>query len=196
MLKEIQEQALEAIEADPNGHLRLGLRQMIWAEFGPRATSGTYLSVPHRQRIELAVAGVRHVLPLWEQTYPDSDIPVVALSVIDAITQGGESGDASDTFDELWEAVMDLSLERPFPEIAVGFAAVQALSTAMYDESFDPDDLEPEREDGDDPESFDSAYYAAVAAAHGLPAAPESDSQLRREFWKWWVTEAVDRISG
>ena len=190
MLTEIQEQALKAVEADPNGHLRLGLREMIWAEFGPRATSDTYLSVPHRQRIELAVAGVRHVLPLWQERYSDSDIPTVALAAIDAITQG-ESDDASDTFDELWEAVMHLALERPFPEVAVGFAAVQALSTAMYDQPFDADDLDPEREDGDDPESFDSAYYAAVAAAHGQPGVPGSDSQLRLEFWKWWLTDGI-----
>ena len=190
MLTEIQEQALKAVEADPNGHLRLGLREMIWAEFGPRATTDTYLSVPHRQRIELAVAGVRHVLPLWQERYSDSDIPTVALSAIDAITQG-ESGDASDTFDELWEAVMHLALERPFPEVAVGFAAVQALTTAMYDQPFDAGDLDPEREDGDDPESFDSAYYAAVAAAHGQPGVPGSDSQLRREFWKWWLNDGI-----
>ena len=187
MLTEIQEQALKAVEADPNGHLRLGLRQMIWAEFGPREAN---LSVPHRQRIELAVAGVRHVLPLWQERYSDSDIPTVALAAIDAITQG-ESDDASDTFDELWEAVMHLALERPFPEVAVGFAAVQALSTAMYDQPFDADDLDPEREDGDDPESFDSAYYAAIAAAHGQPAVPGSDSQLRLEFWKWWLNDGI-----
>ena len=187
MLTEIQEQALKAVEADPNGHLRLGLRQMIWAEFGPREAN---LSVPHRQRIELAVAGVRHVLPLWQERYSDSDIPTVALAAIDAITQG-ESDDASDTFDELWEAVMHLALERPFPEVAVGFAAVQALTTAMYDQPFDAGDLDPEREDGDDPESFDSAYYAAVAAAHGQPGVPGSDSQLRREFWKWWLNDGI-----
>jgi hypothetical protein len=196
MLTEIQEQALEAVKADPNGHLRLGLREMIWAEFGPRATSDNYLSVPHRQRIALAVAGVRHVLPLWEERYPDSDIPTVALAAIDAITQGGESGDASDTFDELWEAVMHLAGERPFPEVAVGFAAVQALSIAMYDQFFDADDLDADREDGDDPEGFDSAYWASVAAAHGQPSDPESSSELRLEFWTWWITEAVDRISG
>lgn len=188
MLTEVQEQALAAVEADPNGHLRLGLREMIWAELGPRATSDTYLSVPHQQRIALAVAGVQHVLPIWEQTYPDSDIPNLALAAIETITQGG---DASDTFDELWEAVMELSLERPLPEIAVGFAAVQALRTAMYDEFFDADDLDLDREDGDDPESFDSAYYASIAAAHGRPEDSESDPQLRREFWKWWLTGAV-----
>jgi hypothetical protein len=191
MMSENQELALMAVETDPDKHLRLGWRQIIWADFGPRATPGNYLSVPHRQRIELAVAGVRQVLPLWEQRYPDSDIPDVALSTIDAIVQGEEVD--ADTFDELWEAVVHLSVERPFSEVAAGFAAVQALATAMYDESFDPDDLDPEREDGDDPESFDSAYYASVAAAHGQPGAPGSDAQLRLEFWKWWLTDAVKR---
>lgn len=191
MLSETQELALKAVETDPNKHLRLGWRQKIWADFGPRATPGNYLSAPHRQRIELAVAGIRHVLPLWEQRYPDSDIPEVALSTVEAIVEGGEEVDASDAFDELWGAVVHLSVERPFPEVAVGFAAVQALSTAMYDETFDADDLDPEREDGDDPESFDSAYYAAIAAAHGQPGVPGSDSQLRLEFWKWWLTDGI-----
>ena len=192
MVSENQELALKAVETDPNKHLRLGWRQKVWADFGPRATPGNYLSAPHRQRIELAVAGVRHVLPLWQEKYPDSDIPNVALSTIDAIVRGDEI-DASGTFDELWEAVVHLSVERPFPEVAVGFAAVQALTTAMYDESFDPDDLDPDREDGDDPESFDSAYYAAVAAAHGQPNDPRSDAELRLKFWRWWLTDAVEQ---
>lgn len=192
MLSENQELALKAVEADPARRLRLGWRQKIWADFGPRATPGNYLSVPHRQRIELAVIGVRQVLPLWQQKYPDIDIPEVALSTVEAIIEAGGEVDASDAFDELWGAVVHLSVERPFPEVAVGFAAVQALSTAMYDESFDADDLDPEREDGDDPESFDSAFYAAIAAAHGQPGVPDSDLQLRLEFWKWWLTGAIE----
>ncbi len=189
MLSETQEQAVKAVETDPNGQLQLGLREMVWAEFGPRATPDNYLTAPHRQRIELAVAGVRRVLPLWETKYPGNDIPTVALSTIEAIVNSGV--DASDTFDELWQAVVHLAGEQPFPEVAVGFAAVQALSVAMYDEFFDADDLDPEREDSDDPESQDSAYYAAVAAADGVPAAPDSDIEARREFWKWWLSKAM-----
>ncbi len=173
MLSETQKLALQAVESDPNKHLRLGWRQKIWADLNAR------------QRTALAVIGVRHVLPLWRQRYPDSDIPDVALSTIDASEQ-------AEIFDELWGAVVHLSVEQPFPEVAVGFAAVQALSTAMYDESFDAEDLDSDREDGDDPESFDSAYYASIAAAHGQPGAPGSDPQLRLEFWKWWLTDAVE----
>ena len=191
MLLETREQSLQAVEADPNGRLQLGLREIIWAEFGPRATpEDNYLSDPHRQRIELAVAGVRRVLPLWESRYPESDIPAVALSTIEAVVAGGGAFDASDTFEELWQGVVHLASEQQFPEVGAGFAAVQALRTAMYDEFFDADDLDPEREDTDDPESQDSAYYAAVAAAHGQPSDPESDADARREFWKWWISEA------
>jgi hypothetical protein len=62
----------------------------------------------------------------------------------------------------------------------------------MYDEFFDADDLNPDREDGDDPESFDSAYYASVAAAQGQPTVSGSNSQLRLEFWKWWLTAGIE----
>ncbi len=189
MVSETREQALQAVEADPNGGLRLGLREMIWAEFGPRATPETYLNAAHRQRIALAVASVQRVLPLWEQRYPDSDIPAAALAAIEEVVQGA---DASDTFDELWDAVVHLATEQPFPEVAVGFAAVQALRTAMYDEFFDAEDLDREREDEDDPESLDSASYASMAAAHGPPSHPESDPHARREFWKWWLTQGVE----
>jgi hypothetical protein len=196
MLSEAQTLGLKAVAADPNKHLQLGRRQAIWAEFGPRATPGNYLSVAHRQRIELAVAAVRRVLPLWEEKYPDSDIPTDALSAVEEILEGEEEVDLSELFDGMWSAVVHLAADHPFPEVAVGFAAVQALSTAMYDEFFDPDDLDPEGEDGDDPESYDSAYYAAVAAAHGRPDDPGSDSQLRFEFWKWWLTEATETAKG
>src|SRR3954469_18767752 len=152
--------ALEAIQDDPAHHLRLGVRQLVWAEFGPRATLESYLNNAHRQRITLAVAGVERVLPIWQRRYPDSKIPFDALTAVEAVL-GGEMTGAAEVFDALWESAVHLSMEDPANEIAVGFAAVQALSTATYDEFFDVDDLDPQREDGADPESHDSAYYAA-----------------------------------
>lgn len=188
MLSETQARAMKAVEEHAEHQLELGWRQMIWAEIGERATPENKLTAPHRQRIELAVAGVRRVLPLWHQRYPDSDIPDVALKAIDEIVKGGEV-DHSETFDELWEGVIHLSTEDPGVEVAVGFAAVQALSVAMYDEFFDAGDLNQDLEDSDDPESQDSAYWAAVAAANGPPGSPESSPEQRLEFWKCWLTE-------
>jgi hypothetical protein len=191
MLSETQARAMKAVQEHAEHQLELGWRQMIWAEFGDRTTPENNLTPAHRQRIELAVAGVRRVLPLWQKRYPDSDIPNVALSAIDEIVKD-EEADHSETFDQLWGAAMHLSVEDPSVEVAVGFAAVQALGTAIYDEFFNAEELDPELEDGDDPETHDSAYWAAVAAANGQPANPESSPEQRLEFWKWWLTDAIE----
>lgn len=183
---------MKAVEEHAEHQLELGWRQMIWAEIGERATPENYFTTAHRQRIELAVVGVRRVLPLWQQRYADSEIPEVALSAIDEIVKGGGEVDHAETFDQLWQAVIHLAAEEPSVEVAVGFAAVQALSAAMYDEFFEADDLNPELEDSDDPESQDSAYWASVAAANGPPASPESSSEQRLEFWKWWLTDGIE----
>jgi hypothetical protein len=191
MFSALQTLALTAVEHDPVHHLKLGLRELIWSEFGMRAGPDDRLAKVHRERISLAVAGVERVLPLWKRRYGHNDIPAVALSAIKVLVSG-EKLDAEKIFDESWAKVVHLSVEKPFPEIAVGFAAVQALSTAMYDEFFDAANLDPDRADGDDPESHDSAYYASIAAAGGVPSDPLSNSESRLAFWNWWLTDAVE----
>jgi hypothetical protein len=147
----------------------------------------------HRRRIALAVAGVQRVLPLWKQRYGQNDIPQVALSTVEAIV-GGKRVDAQNVLDKLWGDVVHLSVEEPFPEVAVGFAAVQAISTAMQDELFAPSNLDPGREDGDDPESWDSAFYASVAAAGGLPSDPQSNADIDWNSGRGgWVTGSKPR---
>ncbi len=191
MISESQTLALTAVERDPACHLLLGLREIIWSDLGPRATPGAYLNNAHRQRILLAVNAVHRVLPFWAKRYGDSQIPLTSLSTIQALMRG-EQPNAKALYDQLWEAVIHLSIEQPFVEVAVGFAAVQALGTAMYDEFFDPTDLDQERKDGDDPESHDASYYASVAAAGGMPSDIHSSSERRLAFWRWWLTDGIE----
>jgi len=190
MLIESQKLALAAVRNRPDHHLGLGLRELIWSDLGNRATSSNYMNESHLKRISLAVAGVKHVLPLWQKKYKSNNIPLVALSTINKLI-AGDKIDASEIFDRLWSETIHISVEQPFTEIAVAFCAVQALSTAMFDEFFDSTNLDVKREDGDDPENHDSSYYASVAAAGGEPRSPQSSSELRLEFWNWWLTDAI-----
>jgi hypothetical protein len=41
------------------------------------------------------------------------------------------------------------------------------------------------------PEEHDGSYMASVALAGGSPWTPGSDPARRREFWQWWLREAV-----
>ena len=193
----LQTRALAEIDGDADRHLRLGVRQEVWAALGPRRGGEGPPTGAHLRRLALAVAGVRRVLPLWDRRYPGNDLPSVALGAVGALLRG-EIGveEAQRVFDRCWGDAVHLAVDRPFPEVAAGFAAVQALGTAMYDEFFDPDSLDPARPDEDDPESHDSAYYAAVAEAGGMPGDPDADRERRREFWRWWLGEAVEPTVG
>lgn len=79
----------------------------------------------------------------------------------------------------------------------VGFAAVQALTTAVVDEFFDPDEIELNLTDSEEFESNDASFHAAVAYANGpvweIDASPAPNSEKRRRFWEWWLTEAVPK---
>lgn len=41
------------------------------------------------------------------------------------------------------------------------------------------------------PEFRDASYYASVAYSAGGPSDPNSDLERRRQFWTWYLTEAV-----
>ena len=192
-LRKLRVRALAAVESDVVHHLRLGFREAIWAEFGPRAQPPRRLTKPHLQRISLAVNGVRHVLPLWERRFPGEELPFSALSAIDDLLKHSRPpAQSQPIFDELWDRLLHLASEKPASEVAVGFAAVQALSTAMYDEFFNAADLDLERNDTSDPESHDSAYYSGAAQAGGLPGGKKSNAERRLSFWRWWLNEGID----
>jgi Immunity protein Imm5 len=76
-----------------------------------------------------------------------------------------------------------------------GWAAVAAVVVAGCDEDLsdpdsDLDDLDVEVT------SWSNAYAASVAYANGAPSQPGSDVSHRREFWTWWLDEAVPAAYG
>jgi hypothetical protein len=71
-----------------------------------------------------------------------------------------------------------------------GWAALQAVVVAANDE--DLSDLNSDVDDLDiDGSSWSTAFNASVAYANGVPSQPGSDVSRRREFWTWWLDEAV-----
>jgi hypothetical protein len=72
-------------------------------------------------------------------------------------------------------------------------AAVETLFVASGLFQFDSPDFTEEMTDADvDPWSSDTAKWASTAYA-GAVWDPSSDPVMRKEFWEWWLTEAVPR---
>jgi hypothetical protein len=192
VLDELVASARLIIDRDPTHHLTLGHRQAIWAAFGPRRPPDLLsLTEPQSARVALAFASVVRVVPLWNAKFPDETLVIDALEQLNGTVSGAISFDDGEAaFNELWSRVVHLSTVRPVPEVAVGFAAVKALCTGLFDEFFDQTDLDPKRSDSDDPERFDAAFFCAIAQAGGLPDDPGSRPEERLTFWLWWLSKS------
>jgi len=192
-MQKLAEKALAVLDQDPTHHIRLGLRQAIWAQFGPRATpEGRLGRAAHLQRAALAASAAARVQPLWRYRYGNDELPSTALATIKEITAARLSAQqAQAVFNDLWNQALHIATDDPAPEVASGFAAIQAVGAALYDEAFNSNAIDLERLDEDDPENHDAAFYAAAAEAGGMPWDEGSNSDQRHQFWRWWLKEAV-----
>ena len=196
-LRQLIKQAQESVRCHPQHDLNLGYRQAIWAALGPsRHSQKTIGSEGHKRRVLLAVLAVRHVLPIWHQVWPDDQTPQRILAHVSQVMKGKMSQQAAlRDIDRFWEYIDLLGSQSQNMAAAVGFAAVQALTTAVVDEFFDEIDLN--LTDSEEFESNDASFHAAVAYANGplweIDASPAPNSQKRQQFWQWWLTEAVPK---
>jgi len=198
-LRKLIEEALKSVRCHPQHDLNLGHRQAIWAALGPsRHTQKTMGNEGHKRRVLLAVLAVRHVLPIWHQVWPDDQTPPRILAYVSQVMKGKMSQKAAlRDIDRFWEYIDLLGSQTKNMAAAVGFAAVQALTTAVVDEFFDPDEIELNLTDSEEFESNDASFHAAVAYANGpiweIDASPAPNSEKRQQFWEWWLTEAVPK---
>ena len=95
---------------------------------------------------------------------------------------------------DFWTEMDNLMIheqQNQAPLIA-GYAADCVVSVALFDESFDPDNPHDNTQDEDlDPYEWDAAYYAAMVYAGGASWNEASSPARRREFWEWYLREAV-----
>lgn len=184
-----------ALAGDPVHDLRLGYRRAIWAALGPRGSAALACaeSLGWRRRVDLASESVRFVLPLWNAHWPDDDTPRWLLSAAHQVLLGTLNRLEAEQIRQRW-------FDVPLPENAsrdqqiaweVLHAADQVLAAALWDERFDPGDVDLAVTDLDvNPDELDASYFAAFAYSGGGIWEKKSNSS-RRRFWEWWLTIAV-----
>lgn len=184
-LDEIIEKALTSVRSHPRHDLELGYRQAIWAALESSPGNG---DVGRKRRLLLAILSAKHVLPLWEKLRPDDNLPHRCLakaeqSLFDRIEA------LEDDYMAAIQIIDDLEYE---PVIAAGHCAVETLSTTLWDERFDPTNIDYSLTNEDlDPDYDDPALIASYAYANGSIWEESSNDHKRLEFWEWWLTEAV-----
>ncbi len=185
-LQNLIQDANKSLYRHPQHDLNLGYRHGIWAIFGDNG---------HVRRTALALSTVRHVLPIWNQRFKNDDRPQQVITLTEKVI----SGEVSKAFAEkesqkFWREMQQLGYDDSGMAFTVGCAAVASLDTAIFDENFDPDEIDFNLTDNQDIEGNDAAFFAACAYTNGAvwdTISGKSDSAKRLEFWSWWLNVAV-----
>ncbi|MEH1999596.1 MAG: Imm5 family immunity protein [Nostoc sp.] len=185
-LQNLIQEALESVYRHPQHDLNLGYRHAIWAAFGENG---------HIRRTALALSTVRQVLPIWNQRFSNDDRPQQVITLAEKVISGNVSkAFAEKESQHLWREMQQLGYDDSGMAFTVGCAAVASLDTAIFDENFDPDEIDFNLTDDRDTEGNDAAFFAACAYANGAvweTISGKSDSAKRLEFWSWWLNVAV-----
>jgi hypothetical protein len=146
----------------------------------------------------LALLSIQHVLPLWEKARPFDRAPHLLLEKAEKILAGVLTGQQVDEMNlPGWTYMDNVGYKVPYADsswVLVGYGAIKVVDVAVRDENFDPTQINPQLTDDHlDPYDLDVAPTAAAAYADGFRWDSESDPQKRRQFWQWWLTEAVPK---
>lgn len=198
-LKKTLTTALQAVENHPHHDLNLGYRQAIWAVFDFFEASERHQNIGHFKRIKLAIMTAHKVLPLWESKFSNDKLPHETLKVAETVLIGEYHFETTEKYlQQAWNNIENLASEPNFQDdctqraIAAGTSAVKAVSTALYDESFDVNNINYQNSDEDlDSFQVDSSFWAATSYAGPIWDSSASEPKKRLEFWHWWLKEAV-----
>ena len=191
------EQAKNEVQSDHQGRLRLGTRQLIWNELGPREKkrNRAVIGAGLKRRVALAGSCVERVLPKWTQAFPDDQRPMEMIHLAEEYLRGQVK--YAQTLNRCLDIGGDLDmLHTDHPELSTslsaGDAAQRLLLVALNDESYTPNSIDEELHEMDlDPDDWDTAYYAAESYACTEDSLPKDEKPLRTEFWLWYLEKAV-----
>jgi hypothetical protein len=184
--------AKKALDDGADGHLLLARRRAIWLALGGRDEEGRCA------RARLSIAAARRVLPIWERLWPFNRLPHDLLDLTDQVCRGDVDPHSLTALRDRAETELDDISWGSSTKSAVGagYAALRALDVARGDEPCDlPRPDSAVRDEDLQPRQRDSAYLAAAAAAGGAPWEPRSSADRRRDYWNWWLAEAVPSVA-
>jgi hypothetical protein len=186
-LSEIIESGSRHLDGASDGNLPRGIREVIWDCLGPwKSTRGW------RRRARLAIASATVVQDVWAKQHPDDDFVQRALASADRMIRDQPPDDPEEMAHEIGAAFNEIpGMDAALP---AAWAATKAIYAAAFDETFDSDDLDWDRPDRSDLRKNDAAFFAAWAYSGSHPSGG-SDADARREFWRWWLKEAVPAVA-
>lgn len=197
-LTELINIAKDEVNKHPNGELILPLRKSIYKLLGEHKDDEeghAILTQGLLRRTELAIFCVNKVMPIWNNVLASDTTPSTILENIKEYIVGRL------TWDYLWEipnsywTVLDnyiIENNNYDNALYVGYASINALYVVLNDEDFDEDNEDLLDQDLD-PYTWDTAFYSSLAYSESEQYNEETKIRKRREFWLWYLDEAIPK---
>jgi hypothetical protein len=200
-LNEALQIASAKLSSNINGELVLSERKRVWRALGERLVEGNRAKrgLGLNRRVKLATLCVRKVLVLWQEVWPEKTGPQeMLLTTEQYLSDSIDYETAWKRVNSFWGEMETLICDgEHLTVINVGFAASNMVNTALFDEKFNPNNLEEEiLDDNLDPYEWDASFYASAAYSTGFSWEEQSDPLRRREFWEWYLNEAAPSAWG
>lgn len=161
----------------------------------PQQPNREVLQIGNWRRFRLGVLTVEAVMPFWLRSFPNESLPADCIDVAKKL-MGGATVEI-DQIEQIrgeWLVHCDeLVYENQDKQndALVGYAALQILRIALWDNLYSDSLSEAATDDEVDPEDTDYAFSAAACWAGGTIWDGSSSPDRRLDFWRWWLTEAV-----
>ena len=181
--------------ASPEGILSLENRTIIWIAMNDPADS----EASYFNRTRLKVLCVNQVKSIWTRMFPadsgiDRMLQLTYALMGKSVDPGAAENDASRFLQNVIAKIG--SNATTDPALMVADAATAMVVSACYrnpdydtaDNDIDDDELAPD--------SFETSYMCASAAAGGMNWMPvdQVNVEARRAFWMWYLDEAIPAV--
>jgi hypothetical protein len=200
-LKDLLQKCLGIVAKDPSHHFNLGYREAVNLAMGPKYFETVVKDISgYKRRVKLALLSVTQVKELWHKAWPEDNtiqyiINKIKELIINFPRNKIDQEKVVKDIDRLWEYTVGLTDKTRNIAGVAGMAAVEAYSLAYCDDFMSEDYIDYNISDSDDFMLNDVHFYASSVFADGPPysiaLAPASDPIKRKEFWEWWLKEAV-----
>jgi len=193
-LRDTLKAASLTLESDTRGHLPLPERLAIWKLLGSYSDRDTKApTIGDLRRAELALIAAADLIHIWNSTFDKPDFDLLIEMCFMHLSKRSMAQEIDQKRRELAEYLQDIEFgEDQMPAFFSAESVLAAATLILGSRTFDPYAIEPNTEDEElDSDRWDSAYFAAAAFAGGLPGDPQSSATKRKEFWQWYLTEAV-----
>jgi hypothetical protein len=185
-LEERLEHARAVLAEREDGELPLAERRAIRERLGPfEPVDAPSAPAGLRRRVRLGELAARRVLPFWYADRPGDDEPERLLELAGAVVEREadpeEARREAHRFLDRMQSMEDLGDTGA----TAAEAARKVVFTALSGDAGDRTDEDSEEEM--EPDDWDPTFVAALAAA----GYPDEDPAQRREYWRWYLDEAV-----